>query len=75
MERFFLPSSVIASVHVVDGLLNVNTLPEVDIPTSVEDLLQAPSDVDYVKISHTAEMLEEKVSSIKIPPCSLVVDF
>lgn len=66
---------MISSVHVVDGMLNVSTPPEVDIPGSVEDLLQKPVDVDYIKISHTAEALDEKINSMKIAPCSLIVDF
>lgn len=56
-------------------MLNVSTPPEVDIPGSVEDLLQKPVDVDYIKISHTAEALDEKINSMKIAPCSLIVDF
>lgn len=41
---------VITSVKVVDGVLNVNTVPEFDSEDSVDNLLTKPSSIDYVKV-------------------------
>ena len=37
-------------MKVVDGVLNVNTVPEFDSDESVENLLTKPSSIDYVKV-------------------------
>ena len=46
MLSFF--RDVITSVKVVDGVLNVNTVPELDSDDSVDNLLTKPSSIDYV---------------------------
>ena len=48
MLSFF--RDVITSVKVVDGVLNVNTVPELDSDDSVDNLLTKPSSIDYVKV-------------------------
>ena len=68
-------NDVITSVKIVEGILNVNTVPEVDASESVDVLLEKPSSIDYVKLNHCGEELEELVKSMAISGPSLVVKF
>ena len=64
---------VITSVKVVDGVLNVNTVPEFDSEDSVDNLLTKPSSIDYVKLNHCGEELEEVEKKMNVTGSSLVV--
>lgn len=66
---------MIASVRIVDGILNVSIHPGVDVGENVESLLQEPSSVDYPMIDLCERSLNSKADSMKIAKCSLVVDF
>ena len=63
------------SVRIVDGILNVNILPEVDASQPVEDLLQKPCVVNRDAIDQCEKTFAEMKAAMKVKPCSLVVDF
>ena len=74
-EKEMTLSSVISSVRIVDGILNVSIPPVVDVGKDIESLLQEPSAVNYSMIDLCEKTLTNKVDSMKIVKCSLVVDF
>lgn len=74
-DRVVILSSVIASVRIVDGILNVSVPPVAEVGENVESLLQEPSAVDYALIALCEKTLTFKADSMKIVKCSLVVDF
>ncbi len=74
-EKEMTLSSVITSVRIVDGILNVSIPPVVDVGKDIESLLQEPSAVNYSMIDLCEKTLTNKVDSMKIVKCSLVVDF
>ena len=43
-------SSIISSVHIVDGILAVSIEPEMDSSLSVEELLAKPSCINYSRV-------------------------
>lgn len=68
-------SDIITSVRIVDGILNVNILPELDASTPVEDILQKPCVVNRDAIDQCEKTFAEMKAAMKVKPCSLVVDF
>ena len=74
-EKEMTLSSEITSVRIVDGILNVSIPPVVDVGKDIESLLQEPSAVNYSMIDLCEKTLTNKVDSMKIVKCSLVVDF
>ena len=68
-------SDIITSVRIVDGILNVNILPEVDASQPVDDLLQKPYVVNRDAIDQCEKTFAEMKAAMKVKPCSLVVDF